>query len=95
VEKVLKDLQATYLRAIEIDKLSAAVRCLELQGKHLGMFTNKVEVKPTIEEASTEELVELLREIMQAGNLDIRQLLPESEINDAGNDNTNRLLAVS
>ena len=37
---------------------SAAVRCLELQGKYLKMFSDKIEHVQTIEEFSTDELVE-------------------------------------
>ncbi len=59
--------------------VGAAVRCLELQGKYLKMFTNKIEHVPTIEDASTEELIELLRDVIQTGNLDIKRLLTEAE----------------
>ena len=54
---------------------SAAVRCLELQGKYLKMFSDKIEHVQTIEEFSTDELVEILREVNQSGNLDLGRLL--------------------
>ncbi len=54
---------------------SAAVRCLELQGKYLKMFSDKIEHVQTIEELSTDELVEMLREVNQSGNLDLGRLL--------------------
>lgn len=36
--KVLKDLEETRRLAIKVDQHSAAIRCSELQGKHLGIF---------------------------------------------------------
>ena len=75
VEKVLRDLELTYIEASAGGHYGAAVRCLELQGKYLKMFSDKIEHVQTIEECSTDELVEMLREINQSGNLDLGRLL--------------------
>ncbi len=39
------------------------------------MFSDKIEHVQTIEELSTDELVEMLREVNQSGNLDLGRLL--------------------
>ena len=79
VEKVLRDLELTYVEAMNAGCYSPAVRCLELQGKYLKMFSDKIEHVRTLEETSLEELVELMYEIAQSGNIDLRQLLDEAE----------------
>lgn len=84
VEKVLRDLEITYVKALTDGHYTAAVRCLELQGKYLKMFTDKIEhVEQPIDEMSTEELVQMLFEISKSGGLDLGKLLAESEALDA------------
>ncbi len=75
VERVLIQLQATYAMAFEAGKYSAAVRCLELEGKYLKMFSDRVEHVQSIENCSTEELVDLLREVTANGGIDLDALL--------------------
>lgn len=91
VEKVLRDLEATYVRATEAEKFSAAVRCLELQGKYLKMFTNKVEHVPTIDEFTTDELVALLREVIAESSLDIVQIVTDAQKDVGGSGSQKRL----
>lgn len=78
VEKVLRDLERTYIEAMSVGSYGPAVRCLELQGKYLKMFSEKIEHVQTLEEASTQDLLALLRELIQTGNLDLAQLLEEA-----------------
>lgn len=53
-DQVMADLEETRLLAMEKGQLSAAVRCSELQGKHLAMFTDKIEQTTTIQESMSE-----------------------------------------
>jgi phage terminase small subunit len=78
VERVLIQLQATYAMAFEAGKYSAAVRCLELQGKYLKMFSDRIEHIQSIEDCSTEELVVLLREVVANGGIDLEALFSGS-----------------
>lgn len=75
IEKILWELQVTYENASEAKNFSAAVRCLELQGKYLKMFSERIEHVQTIDSASTADLVELLREIVDSGDIDLLELL--------------------
>ena len=77
-EKVLADLESTRLAALSEGKYTSAVRCTELQGKFLKMFTDRIEHVRNLDEVSDDDLVALLREFM--GNLsndDIRELFAE------------------
>jgi len=47
-EKVLNDLEEERKLAIKLKQLSAAVRASELQGKHIGTFTDKLDLKQDI-----------------------------------------------
>ena len=75
VERVLRQLQATFAMAFDAGKYSPAVRCLELQGKYLKMFSDQIEHVQSLEDCSTEGLVELLREVIANGGLDLDALL--------------------
>ncbi len=79
VERVLFLLKLTCGNAFEAGKYSAAVRCVELQGKYLGMFSNCIEHSEAIEDISTEKLVELIRELAEAGDIDLFGLLAQGE----------------
>ena len=79
VEKVLQDLQVIMAKARADGRYSAAVRCVELQGKYLKMFTDKVEHDQTIDKVSTGELVQLIRELAESGGVDLGQLIAESQ----------------
>ena len=75
VEKILWELQVTYERASEAEKYSAAVRCLELQGKYLKMFSDRIEHVQSIDSVTTEDLIRLLREIADSGGIDLANLV--------------------
>ena len=75
VEKVLRDLEDTREKAVAVGNYGAAVRCSELAGKYLKMFTDRVEHVSTLESVTTAELVTLLQEIAEQGNVDLSQLL--------------------
>ena len=75
IERVLWELQVTYERASEAGKYSAAVRCLELQGKYLKMFLDRIEHVQSIEETSTADLIQLIREITKSGSFDLAKLM--------------------
>ena len=75
IEKVLKDLEIQRAQALEGGQYAAAVRCSELQGKYLKMFTERIEHVQTIEDVETQELVRLMREIAEAGGIDLARLI--------------------
>ena len=75
VEKVLRDLEHTRVLALDSGSYAAAVRCSELQGKYLKIFSDRVEHVESIEEYSTERLVELLRDVIANGGIDLDALL--------------------
>lgn len=79
VEKVLRDIEGIMTRAMEKKQYASAVRCVELQGKYLGMFSNRIKHSEAIEDISTEKLLELIREIAQAGDIDLLDLLARKE----------------
>lgn len=75
MEKILWELQVTYERASEAEKYSAAVKCLELMGKYLKMFSDRIEHVQSIDSVTTEELTRLLREIADGGGIDLAGLI--------------------
>ena len=75
VESIIRRLTQLGEEARAVEQYSSAVRCAELQGKYLKMFTDRIEHVGSIEDVSTERLVELLREILERGGLDIRGIL--------------------
>ncbi len=79
VEKVLRDLEVTRVKALLDCNYSAAVRCLELQGKYLKMFSDRIEHVQAIEDISTEELVQLIRELIKEGDINLFGLMAEDE----------------
>lgn len=52
-----------------------AVRCSELQGKYLKMFSDRIEHVETIDQIGSEQLIDLLREIMESGEIDLLEIL--------------------
>lgn len=65
IEKVLIDLERQRQAAEENGNFSAAIKASELQGKHLKMFTERIEHVETLDDVSDEQLVNLIREISQ------------------------------
>ncbi len=86
IEKVLRDLEQSRLKSLADGQYAPAVRCSELQGKYLKMFVDKIEHVQTIEDVPTQELVRLLREIAEAGGIDLARLI-------AGDDPADSLLS--
>jgi len=94
IKEILVQLQVIYARAVESRKYSAAIRCLELQGKYLGMWNGKMSQSPEIEEMSDQDLVDLLLEIcgnngidlesFTGGRLDVRHCFTGSETEGRG-----------
>ncbi len=81
VEKILQDLELLMAKAMADGRYAAAVRCVELQGKYLGMFTDRVKHDQTLDEVSTGELVQLIREIAESGEIDLGELIAQSQAN--------------
>jgi len=75
VESVLRHLEETREKALKVGNYGAATRCLELTGKHLKMFTERIEHVATLDTVSDKDLIDLIREIAEAGNVDLSQLL--------------------
>ena len=75
VEWVLKEIKATYVRATAERKYSVAVRCLELQGKYLKMFSERIEHVESIEDISREELLELMRDLSAKAGISLDAVL--------------------
>ncbi|MCZ6718237.1 MAG: terminase small subunit [Gammaproteobacteria bacterium] len=82
VENTLKRLTMLGKMAQETGQYASAVRCAELQGKYLNMWTDKIEHVQDVEDISIEELVRLIREIAESGDVDLRKLMSESEAED-------------
>ena len=75
VEAVLWKLQVITEKAIEASQYGAAVRAVELQGKYLKLWSDRIEHVQNIENVSTEDLTSLLGELLGKGQIDITQLL--------------------
>ena len=71
VEKVLRDLEVTRAQALQDKQYNAAARCSEHQGKYLKMFTDRIEHVQTIEDVSTEALVDVMRELAGVAGIDL------------------------
>ena len=82
VENTLKRLTVLGKEAQEAGLYTPAVRCAELQGKYLNMWTQRIEHVKDIEDISTEDLVRLIRELAESGGVDLQQLIAESEAED-------------
>lgn len=64
VDKVLIDLETTRRLAIQKHQYGVARQCSYDQGKYLKMFVDRIEQVQTVDEASTEELAELLSDVL-------------------------------
>ena len=70
-EDILAEIELTFQLAIRDQKYSTAIRCLELQGKYLGMWSNRASNQPiqmevSIQELSVNELTLLMDGILKA-----------------------------
>ena len=79
VENTLKRLTMLGEMAEEAGQYASAVRCAELQGKYLNMWTERTDHVEDIEDISTEELLRLIHEIAESGDVDLHKLISESE----------------
>jgi phage terminase small subunit len=75
VENVLNRLTRIGARAEKDGNHAAAIRCAELHGKYLKMWTERIEHIQSIEEMPLSELTRIARQIMEAGNVNLRELL--------------------
>ena len=75
VDKVLAQLEETRVAAVKVGNYGAAVRCIELTGKYLKMFTERIEQVHTLENISTADLLALIQEIAEQGNVNLSQLI--------------------
>ncbi len=77
VENTLKRITALGKEAQEAGQYAPAVRCAELHGKYLKMWTDKIEHVQDVEDISDNELVRLVQEIAEAGGVDLNKLFAE------------------
>ena len=82
VESVLKRLARVGEEAYNDRNWPAAIRACELQGKYLKMFTDRVEHVQSIEDMPLAELKRIAKEVMEKGNLDLKELLAGDEAGD-------------
>ncbi len=77
VENTLKRITVLGNEAQAAGQYAPAVRCAELHGKYLKMWTDKIEHVQDVEDISTSELVRLVEEIAEAGGVDLNKLFAE------------------
>ena len=75
VEYVLRRINILGEKALQLEQMSPAVRCAELLGKYLSMWTDKIEHVVDYEDMSTEDLVRLLKIVTEAGGVNLGELL--------------------
>ena len=68
IERVLRDIEMTRQLALADGKYTAALRASDLHGRYLKMWVQKIEHLHTIEDATTEELLTVLSQVV--GNID-------------------------
>lgn len=74
VENTLKRLTVLGNESQAAGQYAPAVRCAELHGKYLKMWTDKIEHVQDVEEISDAELVRLMEEIAEAGGVNLNEL---------------------
>ncbi len=67
IEKVLRDLEMTFICAMRDGKYHSALRAIELQGKYLNMFSERFKNtnETLLDEVSDKELVEMLVSLLR------------------------------
>ena len=55
-DKILRDLEEARIAAMAAGALAPAIRCSELQGKHIGMWRSEAAPERTLEELVNESL---------------------------------------
>lgn len=84
VENILRRLQVLGEKALQAGQYAPAVRSAELLGKYLKMFTDKIEHVQDFEDMDTDQLVQLLLEVVEAGGIDLGELLTGYGPDDSG-----------
>lgn len=75
VESTLKKVTEIGDQALAAGQYASAAKCAELHGKYLKMWTERIEHVQTIEDITDAELVRLIREIAEAGGIDLTRLI--------------------
>lgn len=88
IENVLRDLSVVFAKSLEAGRYASAARCAELKGKYLKMFTDRIEHAVDVDDMSLEELKVLLREVTEAGGVNISELIATDGPHDSGGDHT-------
>ncbi len=83
VESTLKRLTVLGNESQAAGQYAPAVRCAELHGKYLKMWTDKIEHVQDVEDISDGELVRLMEEIARDGGVDLHKLFTEHGSGDS------------
>jgi len=75
VEATLRRVSTIGDKALAAGQYASAAKCAELHGKYLKMWTERIEHVQTIEDITDAELVRLIREIAEAGGIDLTRLI--------------------
>ena len=87
VQTVLEELEQNRIAALANGNYTAANQATALKGKYLKMFVDRIEHIHTIEEASTEELQDLLAELIgKVDGISIDRLLTRDGTDASGSD---------
>lgn len=74
--KVLHDLETTRIQAAKAGQFAVAAKASELQGKYLKLFVDRVEHVHHADDATTDELTELLKDVAgKLNNADINAII--------------------
>jgi len=83
VENTLKRIGVLGQQAQAAGQFAPAVRCAELHGKYLKMWTDKIEHVQDVEDITDAELVRLMEEIARDGGVDLNKLFAEHGSGDS------------
>lgn len=84
VEQVLRRITVLGEKALELEQMSPAVRCAELHGKYLKMWTDKIEHVQDVDDMTLDQLAALLVEVTEAGGIDLGRLLAQHGSGNGG-----------
>ena len=79
IEKVLLELETIRIKATNENRFSVAIRYLELQGRYLRMWADKIERPPTIRHTRTDELACPIRKVLRSKWLDLGKNFSENQ----------------
>ena len=83
VENTLKRIGVLGQQAQAAGQFAPAVRCAELHGKYLKMWTDKIEHVQDVEDITDAELVRLMEEIARDGGVDLNELFAQHGSGDS------------